>query len=86
MLTADDIRARAREHPFTPFRISTSSGETFDVTHPELIMVGRRDVVIGIPKPDMPTLHDQTAKVGILHITSLLDLPMPTPPSANDPA
>ena len=85
MLTAEDIRAHARELPFTPFRITTSSGETFDVTHPDLVMVGRRDVVIGIPKPDKPTLHDQTVKVGILHITSLLDLPTPTPPSANGP-
>ena len=86
MLTVEDIRARVREQPFTPIRITTSSGETFDVMHPDLIMVGRRDVVIGIPKQDKPTLHDQTAKVGILHNTSLLDFPISTPPSANGPA
>jgi hypothetical protein len=85
MLTATDIRTRARRQPFEPFRIMTSSGESFDVTHPDLIMVGNRDVVIGIPGPENPTVHDQIAQVSILHITSIRNLPPVTPPSANGP-
>jgi hypothetical protein len=35
-------------HPFTPFRIQLSTGETFDVRHPELVMVGKLSAIIGI--------------------------------------
>ncbi len=83
MLTADDIRTRARQQPFTPFRITTSGGEAFDVTHPDLVMVGRRDVVIGLPSRDDPAVYEQIARVAILHVTSLRDLPQPSAPSAD---
>lgn len=85
MLTPGSIHARARQQPFTPFRITTSSGETFDVTHPDLIMVGTRDLVIGIPSAHSPAQYDDIARVAIMHVTSLRDLPQPSPPTANGP-
>jgi hypothetical protein len=49
MLTADDIHDRVRLRPFRPVRLVTSSGESYDIYHPDLIMVGRREVTVGIP-------------------------------------
>jgi hypothetical protein len=81
MLTADDIRARVRLRPFPPLRIVTSSGETYDVYHPDLLMVGRREVTVGIPSGEAPTYYDRQARIAIMHITALHDLPAaPTPP------
>lgn len=81
MPTADDIRTRARRQPFNPFRITTGGGESFDVTHPDLVMVGRRDVVVGLPSSDDPAVYERIARVAILHVTSLRDLPQPAAPA-----
>lgn len=83
MFTHHDIRARVRRQPFTPFRIVTSAGETYDIPHPDLIMVGRRDLSVGIATADDPTTYDQVSRVAILHITALQDLPVAAPSSGN---
>src|SRR5438105_1124848 len=41
-------------HPFTPFRLQLSTGETFDVRHPDLIMVGKRALILGISNDPTP--------------------------------
>jgi hypothetical protein len=83
MFTADDIQKRVRVRPFRPLRIVTSSGETFDVYHPDLIMIGRRDLTVGIPSGENATHYDQQARVALMHVTALHDLPMPVPPAGN---
>jgi hypothetical protein len=76
MLTSADILARVRQQPFVPVRLSTSAGETFDITHPDLVLVGRRDVTIGIADPDEPSIYDRQVRVSILHVTTMTDLPV----------
>jgi hypothetical protein len=83
MFTADDIRGRIRQQPFTPLRIVTSSGQTFDVSHPDLVWIGRRDLMVGTALPDAPTYYDQVTRVAIMHVTALQDLPASTPPGGN---
>lgn len=83
MLTADDIRDRVRVRPFQPLRIVTSSGESYDVYHPDLILVGRREITVGIPSDEAPTYYDHQARIAIRHITALHDLPSPPQPPSN---
>ena len=83
MFTANDIQARVRERPFAPFRIVTSSGEAFDIHHPDLTMVGRRSLTIGTASTQNPTQYETTSRVAILHVTALQDLPSPTSSSGN---
>ena len=47
MFNAESIQSRLRQQPFRPLRIVTSSGEAIDVTHPDLVLVGARDIIIG---------------------------------------
>ena len=84
MFTADDLKARIRQHPFVPLRIVTSSGEAFDLYHPDLIMVGRRDLTIGIASVEHPGQYERQTRVAIMHVTALEDLPVPTPPSGGN--
>jgi hypothetical protein len=79
MSTADDIQARVQRRPFVPLRLVTSSGETFDVFHPDLVMVGRRDVTIGMASVENPRQYERQTRVAIMHVTALEDLPTPTP-------
>lgn len=80
MFSPDDIQARLRDHPFTPVRIVMSTGETYDVYHPDLIIVGRRFLMIGLPSRENPEQAEQVTRVAILHIAEMRDLSMPAPP------
>ncbi|MGW8256548.1 MAG: hypothetical protein ACWGMZ_03585 [Thermoguttaceae bacterium] len=75
MFNPDDIQNRLRQSPFTPVRIIISSGQTFDVYHPDLVLVGRRDMVIGMASEKNPAQYEQITRVPIMHITALEDLP-----------
>jgi hypothetical protein len=75
MFSPEDIQARLRQSPFMPVRIIISSGQTFDVFHPDLVLVGRRDMIIGMASKKNPTTYEQTTRVPLMHITALEDLP-----------
>ena len=47
----DDIRNFLNRRPFQPFRITLTDGRNYEVRHPELVMVGRSSIVIGLPAP-----------------------------------
>jgi hypothetical protein len=78
MFTVEDIQARVRKQPFVPIRIVTSAGEAFEVHHPDLIMVGLRDVTVGFASAQYPSVYDKQTRLSLLHITALEDLPAKT--------
>jgi hypothetical protein len=86
MLTAAEIRVRVQRAPFVPFRVVSSSGRMYDVPHPEMILVGRREVVIGRPSSDDPTIYEAKDILSVLHITALEDIVSPSSPSRNGEA
>lgn len=75
MITSSDIRDRVQKKPFFPFRIRTSSGESYDILHPEFAMVGKRIVVVGTPVNEDDAEFDKAHIVSILHVTALEILP-----------
>lgn len=46
------IKELLNKDPFEPFRISLTSGEGFDVRHPDLVAVGESVVHVLFPKSD----------------------------------
>jgi hypothetical protein len=83
MFRIEDIQARLQERPFVPLRIVTSSGQSYDITHPDLVLPGVRSLIIGIASNDNPTVFEQANRVALMHITDLQDLP--TPPAKESP-
>jgi hypothetical protein len=75
MFTRAAIRTRLLQQPFHPFRLVTSSGENYEVQHPELLLVGIEDVIVGTPSKDDPTYYDNVSRVAISHVTAMEDLP-----------
>ncbi len=47
----EDIRDFLQRKPFQPFRLTLTDGRTYEVRHPEMAMVGRSSVAIGLPAP-----------------------------------
>lgn len=50
----DETQTRLRSPPFRPPRIIATDGLKYDITHPDLVVVGFRDMVIGRPHQDHP--------------------------------
>lgn len=75
--TADDVQSRLRQQPFIPVRIVTTPGQTYDIYHPDLVLVGRRFLIIGIPSSDNPSQAEQVTRVALVHVAELRDLPAP---------
>ena len=83
MFSTGDIEARIKQLHFVPFRVKTSDGEAYDVFRPDLLMIGRREIMIGIGASHDSTIYDRLARVAIMHITAIEDLPATKPPSSN---
>jgi hypothetical protein len=69
--------------PFRPIRLYVSDGGTFDIRHPEMLMVGRHDAVVGLegnggrePRQDYPDIGRHTV-LDLLHITRYEQIPQP---------
>jgi len=84
-MTQEDLEAAARHKPFEPFRLILTTGDAYDIRHPELIMIGRRAAIIGIAKDPNKTTFDRTIKVDLFHVVGIEELPV-SPPSTNGPA
>jgi hypothetical protein len=83
MFTPEEVDERLHQRPFAPFRIVTSAGPTFDVFHPDLVLVGRRSLIIGTASSENPRHYELTTRVAMMHITDLEDLPAPAPSQGN---
>ena len=46
MISFQRIASYVGAEPFRPFRITTTSGRTFDIRHPEMVQVGRSTITI----------------------------------------
>ncbi len=79
MITAQDVRDRLTTTPFQPFRVITSSGSSYDVYHPDVVIVARRYLYVGMFEPNQSAIPERVATVSMLHITDLQPLPSPVP-------
>jgi hypothetical protein len=82
MFRPEDIQARLREKPFRPLRIIVSEGLRYDIHHPDLVLVGVRDLMLGFATPDRPTVYDRVVRVALLHVVGMEEIP-PAPDSGN---
>ena len=51
-MRADELRALLDRRPFEPIRLHISSGQTVDIKHPEMALVTRSLVVVGVNESD----------------------------------
>lgn len=82
-MTQEELRDAARRQPFKAFRVILTTGATYDIRHPDLIMVGRRSAVIGVAKEPNETVYDRTVQVDLLHVVGIEELPPLAPSAAN---
>ena len=73
-MTPQEVLSPVRAQPFRPFRIRMNSGRTFDIHHPEMVRVGRRDLFIFTFVSDSPDVYDRWENISLLLIESISPL------------
>jgi hypothetical protein len=68
----DDLLELVRRQPFAPFRIHITGGKTYDVQHPDQIIVLRSRAVLPVGGED--GLADQLEHVALVHVVRLEEL------------
>jgi hypothetical protein len=85
MFRPHDLAEELRKRPFEPFRIHTTDGASYDIRHPEWVMVSPSRVVIFVPMAnEAPPLFERSDSVALIHITRLSPLPSTTPSAAGN--
>lgn len=51
-MTIQTFRNLLAQRPFRPFRLVMSSGQTYEVRHPEMAMLTRTDILVGVGETD----------------------------------
>ena len=69
-MTIDDLKLAVQRKPFEPVRIILSSGDTYDVPHPELAWLVKGGVYVGLPNgtDDLP---EQVVYCSLSHIAAI---------------
>ncbi len=68
-MTVQTFRDLLQERPFRPFRIVMSSGQSYEVRHPEMAMLLRTDILVGIDVED--GFPSRFKICSMLHVTAV---------------
>lgn len=72
----EDLHAFLRHRPFRPFRITLTDGRSYEIHHPELMMVGRSSAEIGIPsRRHADPTYETVVHVALVHVMQIEPLP-----------
>jgi len=65
-MNPDELRSLLKKQPFEPIRLHTTGGDTVDIRHPEMAIVTRSMVAVGVGEPD--EVADYVVPYSLRHI------------------
>ena len=77
----DELVEALQARPFRPIRLYVSDGGTFDIRHPEMLMVGRHQAIVGLEGNGGRATRQGYPDIGrftfldLLHITRYEQIP-----------
>jgi hypothetical protein len=81
-MTLQTFRELLGQRPFKPFRLVMSSGQTYEVRHPEMAMLTRTSILVGIDIAD-DGVPAEFKIYSLLHVTAI-EPSNPAPLSTRD--
>jgi hypothetical protein len=69
-MTVQTFRDLLKEQPFKPFRLIMSSGVAYEVRHPEMALLTRTDILVGIDEME-DGVPDRFKICSLLHVTAV---------------
>jgi hypothetical protein len=70
-MSHEDLLQFIRQRPFVPFRLITTDGTGYEIRHPEMLMPGRRLVIVGLPDDPAVPAFARTVVVSLSHVQRL---------------
>jgi hypothetical protein len=69
-MTVQTFRELLAQRPFRPFRLVMSSGQTYEVRHPELALLTRTDILVGVDESN-EGIPAEFRICSLLHVASI---------------
>ncbi len=69
-MTVQTFRDLLHERPFKPFRLVLSSGQTYEVRHPEMAMLTKTDILVGL-EAEEDGIPARFKICSMLHVTAV---------------
>ena len=83
MVPSRDLQNYLKAQPFEPFTIRLTSGRTYDISHPEMVKVGRNTLIVFTYVSDDPEVFDRWETASLLLIENVAhSQPLPTAPGS----
>ncbi|MCY3017827.1 MAG: hypothetical protein NTW87_02180 [Planctomycetota bacterium] len=70
-MNPSEILNLLRKRPFQPFRLHLSDGSHYDVKHPEMAIVSRTALAVGVPSRRKEGMAERVDIVSMLHVVRL---------------
>jgi hypothetical protein len=80
-MTPEALRAELRRQPFMPLRIHLTDGKSYDVRHPEMVLVKQRELYIGTETSPGSGVAGECDLVSLLHVVRVECVPPSPSPS-----
>ena len=77
MMIPASVLGYVKAEPFRPFRIHMASGKAFDVRHPEMLRVGKSNLLVFSFVSDQPEVFDEWQSVSLMLMESISHLEAP---------
>ena len=79
-MTVQTFRDLLGQRPFRPFRLVMSSGQSYEVRHPEMALLTRTDILVGVDEAD-DGVPVNFKICSLLHVTAVEPLTSAAPGS-----
>jgi hypothetical protein len=70
-MSPEELREMNRRQPFEPFRLVMTDGVSYDIRHPDLLLIGVRSAIVGLTGDPSQTFYERSVKVDLLHVIRL---------------
>ncbi|HWG46108.1 MAG TPA: hypothetical protein VN688_25325 [Gemmataceae bacterium] len=73
-MRAEEFMQLLRVRPFVPLRLHMTDGQTYDIRHPDLVIVLQSRAVIGIAPNPTTGVVERTEHLSLFHIVRVEEL------------
>ena len=67
-MRAEELMQLVRRKPFQPFRVHVTTGQHYDIRHPEFIIVQRQSAEVGVDPDPKTGVVDRVEYISLLHV------------------
>ncbi len=83
-MRAEELARLIRRRPFRPIRLHLTTGETYDIRHPEFIIIERQSAEVGLNPDPQTGVVDRVEYISLLHVVRIENIESPIGPAGGN--